>query len=66
MASVVTFLERFSVIVLSITMWTTGIDWRLLPSALAVQLVEAVAEVLYLASAENASHTHQLTLLATA
>lgn len=66
LASVVTFLERFSVIVLSITMWTTGIDWRLLPSALAVQLVEAVAEVLYLASAENASHTHQLTLLATA
>ncbi len=52
----------WSFIVLSITMWTSGIDWRVLPSALAIQLIETVAEVLYLACAEDASHTHQLTL----
>ncbi len=54
-----------SFIVLSITMWTSGIDWHVLPSALAVQLIETVAEVLYLACAEDTSHTHQLTLRVT-
>lgn len=54
------FGKCFYHVVLSVTVWTSGVDWRVLASALAVQLVESVAQVLDLASSKDASDTHEL------
>lgn len=47
----------------SVTVWTARVNGRLFTSALCAHLEKAMAEVLYLTGPEDASDTHQLSVM---